>query len=598
MAGSEAIMPQAEFDIVIRGGTVIDGDGDAPYAADVAIRGQTIAVIGHIAERGIEEIDATGCVVTPGFVDIHTHYDGQVTWENRLQPSSGHGVTTVVMGNCGVGFAPARPHQRDLMIKLMEGVEDIPEVVMAAGVPWNWETFPEYLDALERRHADIDFAAQLPHNPLRVYVMGERGAACEPPTDEDLAEMRRLTAEAVRAGAIGVSTTHNIAHRFRDGRLVPSVSTEEQEILALAHGLADAGAGVFEILGDARRSPEEQIALLRHIAEISGRPVSFTLVQTAERPGAWHDMLAEVEAANADGLSIRGQVIPRPVGILVGLDLSLHPFAFHPSFRTIEHLPLAKKVRHLCDPDMRRRLLAETSDDPHPFFKTVVDDTEWLFPLGDPPNYHPAPEDSIAARARAAGRDPRDVIYDALLEDEGRAVLYRPSANREGARFESAGAHLLRHPHTVLGLGDGGAHYGMICDAAYPTYLLTHWVGHADTSKCVPLAEAIFMLTRQPAEAVGLIDRGRIATGHKADINVIDMTRLRLHPPRTLHDLPAGGRRLTQAADGYVATIASGEITYREGVASGVLPGRLVRGIKPVPIPNAIKASTEVAALA
>ncbi len=591
-------MSQSEFDIVIRGGTVIDGDGGEPYGADVAICGQKIVAIGQVVGRGIEEIDATGCIVTPGFVDIHTHYDGQVTWESRLQPSSGHGVTTVVMGNCGVGFAPARPHQRDLMIKLMEGVEDIPGVVMAVGVPWNWETFPEYLDALERRHADIDFAAQLPHNPLRVYVMGERGAACEPPTDQDLAEMRRLTAEAVRAGAIGVSTTQNIAHRFRDGRLVPSVSTQENEILALAHGLADAGAGVFEILGDARRSPDEQIALLRHIAEVSGRPVSFTLVQTAERPGAWRDMLAEVETANADGLSIRGQIIPRPVGILVGLDLSLHPFAFHPSFRAIEHLPHAEKVLRMRDLDMRRQLLAETSADPHPFFKTVVDDTEWLFPLGDPPNYHPAPEDSIAARARTAGRDPRDVIYDALLEDEGRAVLYRPSANREGERFESAGMHLLRHPNTVLGLGDGGAHYGMICDAAYPTYLLTHWVGHPDTSKCVPLAEAIFMLTRQPADAVGLTDRGRIAKGLKADINVIDMTRLRLHPPRTLRDLPAGGRRLTQAADGYVATIVSGEVTYRDGIASGVLPGRLVRSGKPAPILTAIDASADSAALA
>ena len=598
MASSEAIVREAAFDIVIRGGTVIDGDGGPPYEADVAILGRTIAAVGRIAGHGAEEIDATGCIVTPGFVDIHTHYDGQVTWENRLQPSSGHGVTTVVMGNCGVGFAPARPHQRDLMIKLMEGVEDIPEVVMAAGVPWNWETFPEYLDALDQRRADIDFAAQLPHNPLRVYVMGERGAACEPPTDDDLAEMRRLTAEAVRAGAIGVSTTHNIAHRFRDGRLVPSVATEEQEILALARGLADAGTGVFEILGDSRRAPKDQMALLRHIAEVSGRPVSFTLVQTADRPGAWRDMLAEIEAANAEGLAIRGQVIPRPVGILVGLDLSLHPFAFHPSFRAIAQLPLAEKVRRMRDPDMRRRLLAETSDDPHPFFKTVVDDTEWLFPLGNPPNYHPAREDSIAGRARAGGRDPRDVIYDALLEDEGRAVLYRPSANREGERFESAGAHLLRHPNTVLGLGDGGAHYGMICDAAYPTYLLTHWVRHADAAKRVPLAEAIFMLTRQPAEAVGLADRGRIATGYKADVNVIDMTRLRLHPPRTLHDLPAGGRRLTQAADGYVAAIVSGAVTYREGVASGALPGRLVRGVRPAPTRADAVASSAEAALA
>ena len=571
-------MTDSDFDLMIRNGTIVDGSGGAPFVGDVGIRDGRIAAIGRVAGRGAEEIDANARIVTPGFVDIHTHYDGQITWEHRLQPSSGHGVTTVVMGNCGVGFAPARPHERQMMIKLMEGVEDIPEVVMAEGVPWNWETFPEYLDAIALREADIDFAAQLPHNPLRVYVMGARGAACEPPTEADLARMRALTAEAVRAGAVGVTTTRNIAHRFRDGRIVPSVSTEEQEILALADGLRDAGAGVFEILGDSRRTADEQIGLVRRIAETSGRPVSFTLIQAPGKPGEWRELLSGVEAANADGLSVRGQVIPRPVGMLIGLDLSLHPFAFHPSFRAIEKLPLPDKVRAMRDPALRARLLSEKSDDPHEFFKSVVDDIEWLFPLGDPPNYHPAPEESVAAQARAAGLDPLDFIYDELLKEDGQALLYRPSANREGERFESAGENLLRHPNTILGLGDGGAHYGMICDAAYPTYLLTYWLGHADPAKRLTLAEAVRMLASDPAEAVGFADRGQIAVGRKADINVIDLDRLSLHAPRTSYDLPGGGKRLTQAADGYVATIVSGVVTYREGVATGALPGRLVRG--------------------
>jgi N-acyl-D-amino-acid deacylase len=573
-------MADAMFDIVLRHGTIIDGSGGEPRDADVAIKDGRIVQIGRIAGSGLEEVDAKGQIVTPGFVDMHTHYDGQVTWEQRLQPSSGHGVTTVVMGNCGVGFAPAKPDQHGMLIKLMEGVEDIPEVVMTAGVPWNWETFPQYLDALAKRRADIDFAAQLPHNPLRVYVMGERGAAREPPTPHDLSEMRRLTAEAITAGALGVSTTRNMAHRFRDGRPVPSIDTEEQEILALADVLRDAGAGVFEILGDARWSAEKQMQLLRRIAERSGRPVSFSLLQTADKPGDWRHMLSEMEAANAGGLTIRGQVIPRPVGMLVGLDLSLHPFAFHPSFRAIEHLSLAEKVEAMRDPALRQRLLSEASSDPHAFFKSVVDDVDALFVLGNPPNYHPAQADSIAAQARRQGRPPLAVIYDALLQDDGRAVLYRPSANREGACFEGAGVGFLRHPHTLVGLGDGGAHYGMICDASYPTYLLSHWVGHADPAKRLPLTEAIRMMTQDISEAVGLRDRGRVAVGAKADLNVIDLDRLALHAPRIARDLPSGGRRLTQKADGYAITMVSGEITYRDGEATPALPGRLIRGGK------------------
>ena len=483
-----------DFDIIIRGGTVVDGSGGPSREADVAIRGDRIVGIGKVESSAVEEIDARGRIVTPGFVDVHTHYDGQITWENRLQPSSGHGVTTVVMGNCGVGFAPARPHQHDMMIELMEGVEDIPEVVMAEGLPWNWETFPEYLDAIEQRQADIDFAAQLPHNPLRVYVMGERGANSELPTPDDLAEMRSLTRQAVEAGAIGVSTTRALAHRLPDGRPVPTVTTVEEEILALAEGLADAGKGVFEILGDLQHSPEQHMDFMRRIAKTSGRPVSFTLLQATSAPDAWREVLDGLDAANAEGSEIRAQVIARPVGTLLGLDLSLNPFALHPSFKRIENLTLADKVKAMRDPELRRRLLNEESDTPHSYLKEVVEDVEWLFPLGDPPNYHPAREESIAHRARVSGLDPLEVIYDELIKDDGHAILYRPGGNRGGERLEG-GRQLVGHPHTILGLGDGGAHYGFICDAAYPTYFLTYWVNHPDPalrvnwnrpSRCLP----------------------------------------------------------------------------------------------------------------
>ena len=579
-----------QHDIVIRGGTILDGTGGPAFEGDVAIDGGTISTIGRVPGMGRGEINAKGAIVTPGFVDVHTHYDGQITWEHRLSPSSGHGVTTVVMGNCGVGFAPVRPGEQQLAISLMEGVEDIPEAVMATGVPWNWETFPEYLDAIEQRHADIDFAAQLPHNPLRVYVMGERGAAMEPPTEDDLARMRALTREAIEAGAIGVSTTRSPGHRFRDGRQVPSINTEEAEVLAMAQGLGDAGTGVFQLIDNMVRPAEDQIGLLRQVALAARRPVSFTLVQAHSEPDRWRTVLAGVEQANCEGLRITGQVMPRPVGMLVGLDLSVHPFALHPSFRPLAALPLAEKVRAMRDPAIRARLLAEQPEDPNPFFRDIAADVQHLFPLGDPPNYHPDKSKSIAARAEAQGRDLMDVLYDLLLEDEGHAVLYRPSANRGGDRFEEMGETAIPHPNTILGLGDGGAHYGMICDAPYTTYFLLHWARHPDPVKRVGLPDAIRMLTRDPARTVGLDDRGEIRVGMKADLNVIDLDRLHLHAPRVAYDLPAGGRRLTQRADGYVATIVSGEITYRDGQATGALPGRLVRGQRAMPEPRAATA--------
>jgi len=570
------------FDVVVRNGTVVDGSGGEPYRADVAIRSGRIAAIGSIAERGTEEVDATGCVVTPGFIDIHTHYDGQITWETTLAPSSDHGVTTVVMGNCGVGFAPCRPGDHELMMRLMEGVEDIPGIVMAEGVPWNWETFPDYLDALDKRHADIDFAAQLPHSPLRVYVMGERGANREPPTDADLAEMRRLTAEAVRAGALGVSTSHNPSHRYPDGEYAPSVKTDEHELLALAEGLRDAGMGVFQMLGDHTIPAARQFEIVRSVAETAGRPASFTFAQLPNQPGAWRTTLAEMEQAAKDGLEIRGQVLPRPTGALLGLDLSLHPFLFNPSFREIERLPLAEKVAAMRDPGMRARLLSEAPELPHDFFRHMLEEKEMLFVLGNPPNYNPLPEESLGALARAQGRDVLEIIYDALLQRDGHEIIYRPLGNLQNEpRFESSGRDLLRHAHTVIGLGDGGAHYSFICDAAFTTYLLTYWIDQATPAYRLPLPEAIKILTREPAVAVGLCDRGLLQPGYKADLNVIDMKRLKLHAPHTTFDLPAGGRRLSQKSEGYVATMVSGAITYREGNPTGALPGRLQRFARP-----------------
>jgi len=572
-----------DYDLIIRGGKIYDGSGGEPFLADIAINGGVIVAVGDVEGSGREEIDASDRIVTPGFVDVHTHYDGQITWENRLAPSSDHGVTTVVMGNCGVGFAPSRPEHRKLMIKLMEGVEDIPEVVMAEGVPFNWETFPEYLDALEQRESDIDFAAQLPHSPLRVYVMGERGANLEPPTQEDLAEMRRLTAEAIEAGALGVTTSRSYAHQFRDGRPAPSVKSEDQEVLALAQGLRDAGKGVFQMVPSYDVTATERMDLLDDIARTSGRPVSFTFMQTPVGEGDWQEMVSRLERSKEQGLEVRGQIIPRPTGALLGLELSMHPFSFNPSFREIEHLPLEEKVERMRDPAFRKKLIAEEPTDPQAFFVYVISDLDSMFVLGNPPNYNPRSDESIGARARAMGVDPRELIYDALLQRDGREVLYRPLGNSEGDKFESSGRNLVRNDRTFPALGDGGAHYSMICDAAYTTYFLTYWVRDARDDKKIELPYAVRKLTYEPSYAVGLHDRGLIRPGYKADLNVIDMERLHLYAPHVVYNLPTGGRRLQQRADGYDATIVSGVVTYRNGRSTGALPGRLVRGGKEAP---------------
>lgn len=566
----------AEFDLVIRGGTVVDGRGGEPFAADVAITDGIIVDIGRIDGRGRKEIDAEGAYVTPGFVDVHTHYDGQVTWENTLSPSSNHGVTTVVMGNCGVGFAPTRSADHELVIKLMEGVEDVPEVVMAEGVPWNWETFPEYLDALDAREADVDFATQIPHSPLRVFVMGERGANIEPATEEDLARMRDLVAEAVRAGALGVSTSRNLFHRFRSGELAPSVGVHERELLELGRGLADAGSGVFQLIPYLHGAPEDEIRIFGEIAEASQRPINYSLIAFGDN---WQKYVDGVQELVDRGLDVRAQFMARPIGMLFGLDLSFHPFCLNPSYRPLANLPLAEKVARMRDPELRARILSEQPEDPNPGFVETVQLKGTLYFMDESANYNFGDKDNLMLKAEREGRPVDEVIYDALLEDDGHAILCRYAADLNTYLKNTAG--FFGGPLTIPALGDGGAHYGMICDAAFTTYLLEQRVGQLG----VTLPHAIQSITSRAAESVGLLDRGVLAPGYKADVNVIDMNRIKLHRPVVKADLPAGGKRLTQRSDGYLATIVSGTLTYERGEPTGALPGRLVRGQRTAPAP-------------
>jgi N-acyl-D-amino-acid deacylase len=568
-----------QFDIVIRGGLVVDGSGGEPYAADVAINDGKIAAVGKISGAGTEEINAQGRLVTPGFVDIHTHYDGQITWENTLSPSSYHGVTTVLMGNCGVGFAPCKPEHRQLLVKVMEGVEDIPEIVMTEGLPWNWESFPEYLQALQVRRADMDFATQVPHAAIRVNVMGQRGADREAPTEDDLAQMTKIVTEAIRAGALGVSTSSSIGHRTAAGELAPTVTSEERELIALAQGLHEAGAGVFQMIASNQegKDPAEEMAMLRRIVEASGgRPLSFSLMQSNAFADNMPAMLKQLDQTHADNIPIKGQVFPRSVGVLMGLECSFHPFRLHPSYKAIEHLPLAARVAAMRQPEMRARLLAEKPEHGNRVWLHFVNSTAQLYALGDPANYEPLPDQKLGARAQRLGVTPEELAYDLLLENDGHNTLLLPAANYVGDSLESVRL-MMEHPSTLVGLGDGGAHYGTICDSSFPTSLLAYWTRDRTRGPLLKIPAVIHALTRANAMAVGLDDRGLIAPGLKADINIINYDGLRLKAPRIVQDLPAGGRRLTQRADGYDVTIVSGVVTYRAGVHTGALPGCLVR---------------------
>lgn len=574
-----------EFDVVIRGGEIIDGTGGDPFVGDVAIKDGKVAAVGSFEGKGAEEIDARGSIVTPGFVDIHTHYDGQATWDERLTPSSYHGVTTAVMGNCGVGFAPCRPEDQEMLISLMEGVEDIPGVVLTEGLQWNWQTFPEYLDALEERPHDIDFAAQVPHGALRVYVMGKRGADREAASDDDIAQMRDLAKEAIESGALGFSTSRTLNHQTRDGDPTPTIGADGKELTGIALGLKEAGRGVLQVVSDFR-GRDKELAMLRNMVEASGRPMSLSLAQAEVAPEAWRYLLDQIGQANDNGLQMKAQVCGRPVGLLQGLTLSLNPFTTYPSYVEIQDLPLEERVAKMKEPTFRAQLLSETPDDVNPFITQVSSKYEKMFSLGDPPEYEPDPSTSIAAIAKVRGLEPEEVAYDMMLERDGKAMLYFPFLNY--AQFDlEACREMMLHEHSVLGLGDGGAHMGMICDGSFTTYMMTHWTRDRQRGEKLPLPWVIKAHTQDTAAAVGLFDRGLLAPGYKADINIIDYDGLRLHAPEVVYDLPAGGRRLMQKADGYTATLVAGEVTYREGQPTGALPGKLIRGQQDAPIKTA-----------
>lgn len=573
------------YDLVVRGAAVVDGTGRPPFEADVAVKNGRVAAIGRVAPSGTEEIDARGKVLTPGFVDIHTHYDGQATWDERMQPSSLHGVTTVVMGNCGVGFAPCRQSDHDRLVRLMEGVEDIPFPVLSAGLPWTWESFPDYLKTLGERRFDVDVGTQLPHAALRVFVMGERGANREPATDADIAAMAALAEHAVEAGALGFSTSRTLNHRTSDGQPTPTLTAGEDELTGIALGLAraDAGAGrgVLQFVSDFA-VPDAEFAMLSRIVERSGRPLSFSLVQHVRAPAQWRRMLERLSAATGRGLPMKAQVCGRPVGILFGFELTLNPFTHHPSYREISRLSLPERIGHLRDPAFRARLLSETTTAAQGFVANMARNWTMMFLMGDAPDYEQPPEQTVAALAAQRGRAPEEIALDHMLTHDGRGMLYLPFLNyAEGCLDPSF--EMMTHRDTLPGLSDGGAHVGMICDGSFPTSNVTHWTRDRTRGPKLALERVVRMQTRDTAEAVGLFDRGLVAVGYRADLNVIDYDRLRLESPEVVHDLPAGGRRLMQRARGYAATVVLGEVTYRDGEPTRALPGRLVRGAQAAP---------------
>ncbi len=568
----------SEFDIVIRGGTIVDGSGDRPYEADVAIHGTTIAAIGHDLGPGRREIDARGRLVTPGWVDIHTHYDGQVTWDPHLSPSGWHGVTTAVMGNCGVGFAPVHDDQHDFLIQLMEGVEDIPGAALAEGLAWGWESFAEYLDVVDAMPRSIDVAAQVPHGAVRAYVMGQRGADNEAATEDDITEMREIVQDALEAGALGVSTSRTFLHRAKDGKLVPGTTAGTDELDGLGAALGAAGHGVFQIASGL--DPEEdELEWMRRIARETGRRVMFSVVQSSGNPEQWRRMLDACERDRADGGLLTPMVAQRPAGVLMGWESSIHPFTFYAGYLAVADLPPEERRARLADPAVRASIL----DDPPDvesfdgLLALVTRGFRNQFPLGDPPDYEPGPDACIAAIAERRGVSPFEVAYDAMMEQDGRGLLYLPFLDYIDGNFDNL-REMMTSPVSVFGLSDGGAHCGLVCDVSMPTYLLTHWARDRTRGERIPVERLVAKQTRETATVYGLDDRGLLAPGMKADVNVIDFDSMRLHAPEMVYDLPAGGRRLIQRVDGYDVTICSGEVIYEAGVATGALPGRLVRG--------------------
>ena len=571
-------------DLVIRGGTVVDGTGGARRLADVAVDGGLISKVGTVATAGKREIDATGLLVTPGWVDIHTHYDGQVTWDPYLSPSCWHGVTTVVMGNCGVGFAPARPDRHEWLISLMESVEDIPGSALAEGIKWDWETFPEYLAALDRKALVLDVATQAPHGSIRAYVMGERGARNEEATPADIAEMAAITREALEAGALGFSTSRTQLHRAKDGEPVPGTYAGAEEMIGIGKALGQAGHGVFEIASD-MAIPEDEFRWMKQFAAASGLPVTFGMLQSPAQPEKWRDLLKLTEEARAEGAMITAQIACRPTGMVLGWQSTVHPFVRKTAYRAIAALPFAERLAHLRDPAVRHAILDEDVP-PAPGIGALLTHAFGnMFRLERDGrlDYEPRAEDSIAAEAAATSTSSEAIVYDMLMENDGRGYIYLPLLNYSKFNFDHI-AEMMNHEATILSLSDGGAHCGVICDASFPTYMLSYWVRDRERGERLPLEKVVSMQTRDTARLYGMNDRGLLAPGMKADINVIDLERLQILAPEMIFDLPANGRRLVQRAEGYRATVVSGVVTFEDGVATGALPGKLVRGPQGAPV--------------
>ena len=572
------------LDLVIRGGTVADGTGAPCYSGDIAIAGEQIVDVGKVTTPARREIDAEGLLVTPGFVDIHTHYDGQASWDGVLAPSSLHGVTSLVMGNCGVGFAPARPHMHDWLIALLEGVEDIPGTALTEGLSWDWESFPDYLDALERRTYAVDIGAQMPHAALRAYVMGERGGdSANAPRDDEIAAMRALTREAIEAGALGFTTSRTIQHRSRTGENIGTLTAGRAELLGIVAALKDTNAGVVQLISDTYLSADEDFAtsemdLIVDLARACGRPISFTVQQPDHAQDRWRTLFARIATAQAGGLSIQAQVAPRPIGIVLGHAATINPFILCPSYRAIRETPLAARIAALRDPARKAAILAEHAPIEAPeFLGLVTRGFTRMFPLTDPIDYEPAASASVQAEARAAGRDAAAYVYDLLLESEGRTLLYMPLINFARGNLDEVHA-MMSGPHVLYGLSDGGAHCNTICDASFPTTTLALWSKGNKAGLTIPLETLVHGLTQKNAAHVGWLDRGVIAPGYLADMNLIEMDKLALNPPTLVTDLPAGGSRLMQTSPGYAATLKRGRVTFDRSTHTGETPGRLVRG--------------------
>ena len=571
-------------DLVIRNGTVVDGTGAARRRADVAIDGERIVEVGDDVGRAHRELDADGLVVTPGWVDLHTHYDGQVTWDSMLAPSSTNGVTSIVMGNCGVGFAPAHVDKHDWLIALLEGVEDIPGTALAEGLPWNWESYTEYLDALDARSYSLDVGAQVPHAALRTYVMGDRGAEhTEPATPDEIAEMSRLCEAGLRAGALGFTTSRTYVHRTRTGESIGTLTSATEEVLGIASALDRAGHGVVQMISDVYQSSDDELSareleLLRTLALELGRPLSFTVQQNDDTPDRFRELLAALAQWNAEGAHARAQVAVRPIGVLIGLTASVQPFAFCPSWRDVALLPRPEQLQKLADPALRRRLLDEHgTSHPQGFVGIIHSGYSRMYPLTDPAGYEPTPADSVAGIAEARGAPANEVLYDTLFGGDGSALLYIPLFNYARGNLDDV-YEMITSPYAIFGLSDAGAHCNTICDGSYPTTAIAHWTRDRTRGPKVPLEQMVHGQTQRTARHVGWLDRGVLAPGYLADVNLIDVDRIALHPPQLVRDLPAGGTRLLQNPVGYRATVKRGAVTFEHGESTGTLTGRLVRG--------------------